>query len=58
MRILRSMFRWLPKPRIFKRLRMVRHVRMVARIRDCNDSIEVKAACTALLHALVHPDSR
>jgi len=44
--------------RIVKRIRLVRHVRMVARIRDCNSSPEVKAACTALLHALVQPDQR
>lgn len=44
--------------RIFKRLRMVRHVRMVARIRDFNSSAEVKAACTALLHALVKPEPK
>lgn len=41
-----------------KRFRMVRHVRMVARIRDFNSSPEVKAACTALLHALVQPEQR
>lgn len=41
-----------------KRIRLVRHVRMVARIRDFNSSPEVKAACTALLHALVHSESR
>lgn len=41
-----------------RRFRMVRHVRMVARIRDCNSSPEVRAACTALLHALVHSEPR
>lgn len=38
---------------LFRRLRMVRHVRLVARIRDMSPSLEVKAACDDLLHALV-----
>lgn len=50
-----KMFRCsIPMPKFLKRLRLVRHVRMVARIRDCNSSPEVKAACTALLHSLVN----
>lgn len=47
----------LPAFRLFRRWRMVRHVRMVARIRDRNPSPTVKAACTVLLHALVDGDS-
>lgn len=38
---------------LFHRLRMVRHVRMVARIRDFNNSPEVKQACTVLLQTLI-----
>lgn len=38
---------------LFRRMRMVRHVRLVARIRDLSYSSEVKAACDHLLHALV-----
>lgn len=37
----------------FRRLRMIRHVRLVARIRDWSVSPEVKEACDRLLHALV-----
>lgn len=38
---------------MFRRLRMIRHVRLVARIRDFSASPEVKEACDRLLHALV-----
>lgn len=49
---------WFPRPRLFKRIRLVRHVRMVVRIRDFNSSPAVKTACTALLHALVTPEEK
>lgn len=56
MKLLNRLRGRLPSFRMFRRWRMVRHVRMVARIRDTNPSNQVKAACKALLRALVDCD--